>query len=160
MIKSKLVRRFLLSAGIIIAIAFSIGTYLFFMPHRNVQKEEAFAILTAKELTDAYSKDSREADDLYLSQDGNSKVLVVTGTIAKISTNLDGEPVVLIMDAGDKVGVQATFLKEDGGAISGLKPGDQIAVKGAIAAGNSYDADLDLYEHAILTQAALVNNKK
>lgn len=160
MIKSKLFRRIALLFGIAVLAGLSVGLYLFFKPHRNVQKEEAFATISAKELTKAYTTDPTKANEIYLNADGNSKVLIVTGTIAKISTNQAGEQVILIKDTDEQVGVQATFIKTEASGISQLKPGDQIAVKGAITAGNTFDADLDLYEHAILTQAALVENPK
>jgi tRNA(Ile2) C34 agmatinyltransferase TiaS len=158
MFKSKLFKRIALLGGIAVIAGLSVGLYVFFKPHRNVQKEKAFATISAKELTKAYTTDAKKANELYLSADGNSKVLVVTGVISKISTNQAGEQVVLLMDDGEHVGVQATFLKTEESTISKLKTGDQVAIKGAITAGNSYDADFDLYEHAILTKAALVEN--
>lgn len=160
MFKSKLFKRIALFGGIAVIAGLSVGLYLFFKPHRNVQKEEAFATISAKELTKAYTTDAKKANELYLSADGNSKVLVVTGVISKISTNQAGEQVVLLMDDGEQVGVQATLLNTAESPIRQLKQGEQVAIKGAITAGNSYDADLDLYEHAILIQAALVENPK
>jgi hypothetical protein len=50
------------------------------------------------------------------------------------------------------VGVSATFTKQTSANTMAVKVGDIIKIKGAITAGNRYDADLDLYEHAILVQ--------
>jgi hypothetical protein len=160
MFKSKLFKRITIFGSMAVIAGLLVGIYIYFKPHRNVQKEAVFATISAKELTTEYGADPTKANELYLSSDGNSKVLIVTGSISKITTNQAGEMVVIIMDPGESVGVQATFLKTGTRNISQLQPGSQIAVKGALTAGNSYDANLDLYEHAILTQAALMENSK
>jgi hypothetical protein len=80
----------------------------------------------------------------------------VEGRVSKISTNQAGETVIVLKKEGAKVGVGATFSKETGGNTTGVKEGDIIKVKGAITAGNSYDADLDLYEHVVLVQCDIV----
>lgn len=154
--KSPIIRRLILLGSLIIATTLAVGLYLFFKPHRNVQQQEAFAVLTSAELTDAFSNDPFAANSLYLSSDGNSKVLVITGPIAKLSTNQNGEPVILIKDKQNPVGVMATLLKDQTPKTSQLSLGDEIAIKGAITSGNTYDASLDLYEHANLVQAALI----
>ncbi len=140
----------ILLAGIIIA--GSIGAYLFFKPHRNVQATSAYATLKVQELTNEFTADAAKANAKYLASDGNSKVLIVEGRVSKISTNQNGEQVIVLKDEGEKVGVSATFTKQTSAYTTAVKVGDIIKIKGAITAGNRYDADLDLYEHAILVQ--------
>ena len=143
-----------MTAGILIAA--SIGAYMWFKPHRIVQATIAFATLTATELTNEFSADADKANAKYLASDGNSKVLIVEGRISSISTNQNGEKVIVLKDETAKVGVSATFTKETNANADTVKEGDIIKIKGAISAGNRYDADLDLYEHVILIQSDIV----
>jgi lysyl-tRNA synthetase class II len=151
--KKKTMKRIglILIAGIIIA--GSIGAYLFFKPHRNVQATSAYATLKAQDLTNEFTADAAKANAKYLASDGNSKVLIIEGRVSKISTNQNGEQVIVLKDEGAKVGVSATFTKQTSANTMAVKVGDIIKIKGAITAGNRYDADLDLYEHAILVQS-------
>lgn len=141
-------------AGVIIA--GSIGAYMWFKPHRDVQATKAFAELKVSELVGEFNKDAANANEKYLAKDGNSKVLIVEGPVSKISTNQDGEAVIVLKEEDSKVGVSATFTKEASISAASIKEGDVIKVKGAITAGNNYDADLDLYEHAVLVQCDIV----
>ncbi len=141
-------------AGIIIAA--SIGAYMWFKPHRNVQATKAFAELKVNELISEFSADAKAANAKYLANDGNSKVLIVEGHVSKVSTNQNGETVIVLKDEGAKVGVSATFTQKTSPNAQSVKVGDIIKIKGAITAGNSYDADLDLYEHAVLIQCDIV----
>ena len=154
--KKKTIKRIglVILAGIIIA--GSIGAYMFFKPHRNVQATAAFAELKVADLVNEFTADAAKANAKYLASDGNSKVLIVEGRVIKISDNQSGEKVIVLKDEGAKVGVSATFTKATMANTESIKVGDVIKIKGAITAGNSYDADLDLYEHAILVQCDIV----
>jgi hypothetical protein len=134
----------------------SIGAYLFFKPHRNVQDTEAYATIKAQELTNEFTADAAKANAKYLASDGNSNVLIVEGRVSKISTNQQGEQVIVLKDENSKVGVSATFTKETSSNTVAVKIGDVVKIKGYITAGNRYDADLDLYEHAILIQCDII----
>jgi hypothetical protein len=136
--------------------AISIGVYMWLKPHRNVQNTEAYATLQASELINEFNADAEKANARYLSSDGNSKVLIIEGTVFKKSTNQNNETVILLKDAGAKAGVSATFTSLTSTHAENVKEGDKIKIKGAITAGNSYDADLDLFEHAILVQCDIV----
>jgi len=145
-----------LFAAIILVIALSIGAYMWFKPHRNVQAAKAFAELNVKELVNEFTQDAAAANAKYLASDGNSKVLIVNGRVSKISTNQDGEAVIVLKDEGSKTGISATFTSTTSASTAGIREGDIIRIKGVITAGNSYDADLDLYEHAILVQCDII----
>lgn len=144
----------LILVGVIIA--GGIGAYMWFKPHRDVQATKAFAELNVNDLINEFNTDATAANAKYLARDGNSKVLIVEGRVSKISTNQSGETVIVLKEEGAKAGVSATFTKETNANAAGIKEGDIIKVKGAITAGNSYDADLDLYEHATLVQCDIV----
>ena len=126
--------------------------YLWNKPHRNVQNVKAFASVTAEGLVKEFSDDPAAANQKYLSSDGNSKVLIVTGRISSISMNQKQEKMVLLKEEDHPVGVMCTFAAATNAHTEGMKPGDIIHVKGAITSGSSYDKDLDLYEHALLVQ--------
>ena len=134
----------------------SIGAYIWFKPHRDVQAVQVYAELKVKDLVNEFSTDAAKANAKYLSCDGNSKVLIVEGRVSNITTNQKGEKVIVLKDQGAKAGVSATFTLQTNSHIEFIKIGDAMKVKGAITAGNSYDADLDLYEHAILVQCDFV----
>lgn len=154
--KRKTIKRIglVILAGVIIAGI--IGAYMWFKPHRDVQATKAFAELKVTNLVNEFKADAAAANAKYLARDGNSKVLVVEGRVSKISTNQNNETVIVLKEEGAKVGVSATFTQRTSVNTTGLKVGEIIKVKGVITAGNSYDADLDLYEHAILVQCDLV----
>lgn len=145
--KTKKVILIILIVGILAAIY---PMYLFFMPHRDVQKTEAFATLSSKQLVDEYLKDNAAANAKYLENDGNSKVLIIEGVISSISTDQNNQTVVLLKDANENAGVNCTFLKEADDRIKNLKVGDTIKVKGFITLGASYDEDLEMYEDVIM----------
>lgn len=145
--KTKKVILIILIVGILAAIY---PMYLFFMPHRDVQKTEAFATLSSKQLVDEYLKDNAAANAKYLENDGNSKVLIIEGVISSISADQNNQTVVLLKDANENAGVNCTFLKDADGRIKNLKVGDTIKVKGFITLGASYDEDLEMYEDVIM----------
>ncbi len=142
---------------IVLVIAFGIGSYLYFKPHRDVQASEAFAKLSVQDLVSEFTVDAKKANSKYLLSDGNSRILIITGRVHLISANQLGETVIILKDSLDKVGVIATFTKEASKHVEKYKMNDLINVKGAITAGNSYDADLDLFEHAVLIQCDIID---
>lgn len=154
--KKKTIKRIGAGILVIIIIAGSIGAYMWFKPHRDVQATKAFAKMKSSELLQEFSADANAANAKYLSRDGNSKVLVVEGRVSKISANQSGEAVIVLKDEGAKVGVSGTFTLKTSPNTAGIKVGDIIKIKGAITTGNSYDADLDLYEHAVLVQCDII----
>ncbi len=109
--KRKTIKRIglVILAGLIIA--GSIGAYMWFKPHRNVQATKAYADLKVQDLVNEFIADASAANAKYLAADGNSKVLIVEGRASKISTNQAGETVIVLREEGAKVGVCATFIK-------------------------------------------------
>lgn len=141
-------------AGIIITAGLLV--YLFNKPHRNVQKTEVFAEIKIKDLLNEFLADAAKANAKYLSGDGNSKVLVVEGRVYSITANQKNEKVVLLKEEDSKAGVSCTFTAATNANAETLKPGDIVKIKGALTAGNSYEAGLDLYNHAILIQCDII----
>jgi len=130
--------------------------YLWFMPHRNVQSTKAFTTIEATALVNEFLLDTDKANSLYLDSEGESKVLIVSGTISKIDKDQLGQQVVLLKNQSDKMGVSCTFTIETNEQVEKLKIGDSIKIKGVIRSGAEYDEDLDLAENAILEKCAIV----
>ncbi len=156
MLKNKTVRTILIIMAIGILIAGGVGYYMFNMPHRDVQATTADFKLSSKEIVEEYLNNSAIANEKYLDEEGESKVLVITGKVASISTDFNNQQVILLKNPDAKAGVNCTFLPE---ANIQLKEGDQVSVKGVIRSGASYDEDLEMYENVILEKCSIVNNK-
>jgi len=101
--------------------------------------------------------DVEKANAMYLdSEEGESKVLIVTGNIATISTDQLGQQVVLLKNNDEKMGVSCTFTLETNSQVSTLKIGNHVSIKGVIRSGAEYDIDLDLSENVIIEKSALI----
>ncbi len=155
-------RKKIITTGIIVVAAavllgLGIGLYMFFMPHRDVQKASTDYALTASELVAEYLNDRNAANEKYLAEDGNSSILEVSGTVARISSNFNGQKVVLIKEETDQAGVNCTFMPTTNANAEKLKPGDQVTIKGVIRSGPSYDPDLGMYIHAVLNHSDVIN---
>jgi hypothetical protein len=133
-----------------------IGLYMFNMPHRDVQSASTDFSLKSTEIVEEYLADRDAANKKYLAADGDSKILEVTGTIAKISEDFNGNKVVMLKEPGELAGVSATFTAETNQDTEGLATGQTITVKGVIRSGASYDEDLELYEHVIIEKSDVV----
>ena len=130
--------------------------FMFNSPHRDVLAAEADYSLSSSEIVLEYLTDKQSADEKYLAEDGNSKILAVTGTISRISENYNKEKVILIKEGQDKAGVSATLTAETNHKAAHLGQGEQVTVKGVIRSGASYDEDLGLYEHVILEKSDIL----
>ena len=93
-----------------------------------------------------------------LTEDGNSKVLEVSGTVAKISEDFNKQKVILLKTDTDKAGVSCTFTSETNSKTSTIQVGDRITIKGVIRSGASYDEDLEMYENVILEKSDIVTH--
>lgn len=146
-----------LSVGILIVIA--VALYMFNKPARDVQATETDFSYNASEIVNEYLTDARKANDKYLDEEGNSKVLEITGTVAQITADFDDQKVILLQSSTDKAGVSATFPKETNSHTENIKVGDQITLKGVIRSGARYDDDLEMYENVIIDKSDIVSNK-
>jgi len=130
--------------------------YLFNMPHKDVQSSKTDYSLTSIQIVEEYLADARSANEKYLADDGNSKILEITGVISKISEDFIGLTVVLMKAEGSKAGVSASFTEETNANAAQLTVGETVTVKGVIRSGAAYDEDLELYENVILEKSDLI----
>ncbi len=154
--KKKLFRiaAILVIAGVLVG--GGIGLYMFNMPHRDVQAAEVDYALTATEIVEEYLADRDAANQKYLSANGESKVLEITGVIGNISENFNGQKVVLFIGQPDKAGVSVTFTHETNSSLDDIQVGETITIKGVIRSGASFDEDLEMYEHVVIDKSDLV----
>lgn len=139
-----------------IIIAGSIGLYMFNMPKRNVQDTKTDFSLSSTQIVNEYLLDNKTANEKYLAEDGDSKILQVSGKISKISEDYTGLKVVLLREDGAKAGVSCSFTTETSSQVEDLKTGDIVVIKGVIRSGASYDEDLEIYENVILEKCSLI----
>ncbi|WP_457618216.1 OB-fold protein [Lutibacter sp.] len=132
--------------------------YMFNQPHRNIQAITSDYQMKASTLVKDYLTDATLANEKYLQDDGESKIITVTGTIASITEDLNQQQVVLLKGKNEKAGVSCTFTSETNGNTKNLKIGETVTIKGVIRSGAGYDEDLELYEDVILEKCDVVNN--
>jgi flagellar basal body-associated protein FliL len=109
--------------------------YVYNRPHRDVTKEKGVQ-LSAQALYDAFRTNEADANKLYL-----DKAVEMTGEVAEVSTNQDGNVVVNFKTNDPLVVINCTF-KENPGA---LQPGQTITFKG-ICTGYIPDANVVINE--------------
>lgn len=149
-------KKFLITLLIGVVIAISIMLYMFNKPARDVQATETDFSYNSSEIVSEYLTDAKKANDKYLDEEGNSKVLEITGIVSEVSEDFKKNRVVLLKAAEDKAGVSATFTPTTNDNVSKIKIGDQITIKGVIRSGASYDADLEMYENVIIDKSDIV----
>ena len=154
--KRKLIRAMaiIVVAGLLVVVG--VGLYMFNKPHRDVQSTQADYMLTSSEIVAEYQADNQAANQKYLSADGDSKILLISGEVNEISENFKGQKVVLLTGGNEMAGVSAIFTEENNDNLKGISVGQDITVKGVIRSGASYDEDLEMYENVILDKSDLV----
>lgn len=133
-----------------------VGIYMFNMPQRDVQSTKTDYSLKVAEIVNEYLDNKNAANQKYLSSDGDSKILEVSGVVNKITEDYNGQKVVLLKEADDPAGVSATFTSETESSLAGISPGQNITIKGVIRSGASYDEDLGLYLNVVLEKSAVI----
>lgn len=150
-------KKILITLIVGIAIAIGVALYMFNKPARDVQATDTDFTFNSSEIVKEYLTDVNKANQKYLDENGNSKVLEISGTVAQIDEDFNKNKVILLKSAEDKAGVSATFMPETNANASKVKVGDNVTIKGVIQSGASYDADLELYENVILNKSDIVN---
>lgn len=148
--KRKILKWGLIVFAVGLVTAVSIFLYMWYMPHRDVQAAPVDIEITAVDLVNEYLNDPETANEKYLQEEGESKILAVSGKVSAIDEDLNHQKTVLLKNENDQAGVLCFFMAETNANAEELKIGDQITIKGVIRSGAEYDEDLDLYEDAIL----------
>ncbi len=146
----------IIAGGILIGMG--IGYYMYNMPHRDVQGSSTDYRLSVTELVDEYLASPETANAKYLAEDGNSKILEVSGTVQRARKNMNDQLTVVLQNPGEKAGINATFTPQASAMMSDLEPGQEITIKGVIRSGVYFDENLNMYINAIIDHAAPVSD--
>ncbi len=130
--------------------------YLFNMPHQDIQSSKTDYFLTSTQIVEEYLADTQSANEKYLADDGNSKILEITGIINMISEDFNKQIVILMKEKGSKAGVSASFTEETNANAAQLTVGQTVTIKGVIRSGANYDEDLELFENVILEKCDVI----
>lgn len=155
--KKKTLKVFGIITLIGIVIAAGIAFYMFNMPHRDVQSTKTDYSLTSTQLVNEYLSNADTANEKYLQEEGDSKILAVTGTIMSISEDQNNQKVILLREKTGKAGVSCTFTEKTNNHTKSLQIGQTVTIKGVIRSGAGYDEDLDMYEDVIMEKCDLIN---
>lgn len=153
--KTKKVILYVFLIGVLIAA----GTtyYLFNMPQRDVQAAKTDFSLSSEQIVNEYLADATLANQKYLQEEGDSKILAVTGKIASIAIDQNGQKVILLKASSEEAGVSCTFTDATNAHADGLQLGQTITVKGVIRSGAGFDEDLGIYEDVIMEKCDIIN---
>lgn len=133
--------------------------YMWNLPNIDVQKEDVDYTLHASALVNEYLADEKSANEKYLGNDGNSKILLVSGNISDKSEDMNHQTTILLKTAKDKAGVKCVFTPESSIHALNLKLGQDVQIKGIIRSGAAYDSDLELYENVLLEKCDLAGGQ-
>jgi len=131
--------------------------YVFNMPHRNVQNAPVDFVMEAKNLVKEYLADAQSANNRYLQEEGDSKIIAVSGIVASIDEDMNRQKVVLLKEEGEHAGVSCTFMANTNVNAEKLKEGDKVTIKGVIRSGAGYEEDLELNEDVIIEKCDVVH---
>ena len=156
--KKKVIKIVVLLIGAGILIAGGLGFYMFNKPARDVQNTRTDFSYNSSDIVSEYLTDAQKANNKFLDDTGNSKVLEISGIVAEISEDFNKQKVILLKADSDKAGVSCTFTSETNSQVDHIKIGDQITIKGVIRSGASFDEDLDMYENVIIEKSGILSN--
>lgn len=148
-----------LTFGVGLVIAIAVAYYMFNMPKRDVQSAKTDFRVSSTDIVNEYLANAALANAKYLQEEGDSKILAVTGTVVSINEDLNNQKVILLKNSGDKAGVSCTFTAETNQSAEHLQIGQIVMVKGVIRSGAGFDEDLDLYEDVIMEKCDVISQK-
>ena len=108
-------------------VAGGIVLYMFNKPARDVQATKTDFSYDSSTIVNEYLTDAKTANSKYLDEEGNSKVLEITGIVSSIAEDFNNQKVILLKKATDKAGVSATFTKETNKNTEGVKVGNSLS---------------------------------
>jgi hypothetical protein len=130
-----------------------IGLDVWFQPHRDVKSAPVFAEFGVDDFTSEFIDRPLEAKEKYLAEDGDSKIVTMSGKISSIETNLKGETVIELRGKREEAGARFTLMEDQKEKATKFAVGDSAKITGVVSAGAIYDEDFGRYLNAILEQA-------
>lgn len=151
--KSKILKYGLIIGVVGALLGGGVGLYMFNMPHRDVQSSNVDFEMSSSDLVQEYLADLNVANGKYLQEEGDSKILAITGKVSNITKNMQGNFVVLLKADNAPAGVNCTFTTATNDHAQTIKLGQTVTIKGVIRSGAGFDEDLELYEDVILEKS-------
>jgi len=142
-----------IAAFCVTILVLGIGLNMYFEPHRDVKTAPVFDEFDVDDFTSEFLDDPKKAQEKYLAEDGESKIVEISGTISDIDTNLRGDIVIELHGTKKEPGARFTLMEDQKEKASKLKVGDQTKITGVVSAGAEFDDDFNHYLDAILEQA-------
>lgn len=104
----------------------AIGFYMYNKPPAKTANQQAVATVTASELYNAFEADEEKANNTYL-----GKIIEVEGSIAGVSSNESGQPVLQLNNQlfGVSCSFDDDFFANHKRVINQLKEGDSVKLK-------------------------------
>ncbi len=155
--RKKIIRTTAIALVILLLGIAGVVYYLFHRPHRDVGAALADYELSAAGLVTEYLATYQQANDKYLDEEGESKILAVSGPVHSITEDMNKQKVVLLKSPGDRAGVSCTFSAATNHTVEKLQAGQTVTIKGVIRSGAAYDEDLGMYEDVILEKSTLIS---
>jgi hypothetical protein len=140
-----------------IVVTVGIGFFLFNMPDRNITSIESDFTLSVDALVNDYLENSPVANAKYLDDEGESSIITISGPLADISEDFNGQIVLLLKNPSAQAGVSATLNEKSLAKIGDFKKGKEYRIKGVIRSGAGYDEDLEMFENVILEKCEILN---
>jgi hypothetical protein len=120
-----MLKRILLILIVVVLIGIGFGLYEWFKPKTNYANATADVTISADSLFNAFSKNEKRADSLYL-----NKVIQVKGVVSQISENQNNEKNLVLQTADPMYGISCTMYKNDSLNYKKIKSGDKTTIKG------------------------------
>jgi len=149
----KTLKKILIAGGLVAIIGVGIVLYIIFKPHRDVQSTPADFNLTASEIVIESLENPDETNNKYLTEDGDSKIMAITGNVQSVNEDSEGNMVVLLKNEEDKAGVECTFTKKTNSHAKSVKVGELVTIKGVYRVAASYDEDFEEYGNVIVEES-------
>ena len=137
-----MLKKIILVIAIFTVLGGTYGLYLYFMPHRDVQSVKAFTTISAGDLVAEYLKDNATANAKYLADDGDSKVIIVTGKVFSKEKDQKNQWVIVLKDDNQPVGVSCTFMANTNKNAENLQKGQNVKIKGVLRSGVDEDSEM------------------
>lgn len=133
----------------LVAIAGITGYMLWNKPHKDVEAADAVSI-TATDLYSIYITDTAKAKLLY-----TDKVLLVSGKVNRVSTNLQAQQVIYMETPVSGAYINCTMEAK----ADAVKAGNDITIKGICSGYISGDADMGLPGDVFLVRGYILKGK-
>jgi ABC-type glycerol-3-phosphate transport system substrate-binding protein len=132
---------------LITAGAAAIGYYLYNKKHFSVESTTASTVIAAITLHQTFVTDSVLAKNKFIGDEVNHKVIQVSGEVAEIKKDLQGNTIILLKTSTDGAFINCAME----GRAENINAGSKIAIKG-ICTGYNFDADMGIPGDVILTR--------